>query len=182
MVSGQIPSVRCADMLAFLQTLFGGAPWVNALQKRNFAAIADWFTTCFFAAGIIGLLLAGIAAGLGERNFNSGVWVGFRVLALGVLFAAACTASGWLLGLLFGIPRTLARTNVQQTPNGSGENKSTPPEDNASSASRVNTNLEDISDWLTKTIVGVGLTQLTATPHFIWHVADQFNQHGFKWD
>jgi hypothetical protein len=48
--------------------------------------------------------------------------------------------------------------------------------------SRANTNLEDISDWLTKTFVGVGLTQLFAVPHYLWQVAGQFNSHGFGWE
>lgn len=47
--------------------------------------------------------------------------------------------------------------------------------------SRVNTNLEDISDWLTKTIIGVGLTQLYNMPPFALHVARVLNDRGLQW-
>jgi hypothetical protein len=38
----------------------------------------------------------------------------------------------------------------------------------------VNTNLEEISDWLTKILVGVGLTQLTEMPEKFWGAAGRF--------
>jgi hypothetical protein len=67
---------------------------------------------------------------------------------LGLLTASA-TITGSFLGFLFGIPRVFTVTDshlVEQ--------------------SRVvpNTNLEQISDWLTKILVGVGLTQLQSLP------------------
>ena len=46
----------------------------------------------------------------------------------------------------------------------------------------VYTNLEDVSDWLTKTLVGVGLTQLYFVPHYLWQSADKLNKAGFDWD
>jgi hypothetical protein len=48
-------------------------------------------------------------------------------------------------------------------------------------ASSNNTNLEDISDWLTKTLVGVGLTQLYSVPHALWTASGRLNQSGFAW-
>jgi hypothetical protein len=66
-----------------------------------------------------------------------------------LLTAAASFAVGALLGFLFGIPRSLTgdRGNAQ--------------EDSALQRPRVepNTNLEQISDWLTKILVGVSLVQ-----------------------
>jgi len=35
-----------------------------------------------------------------------------------------------------------------------------------------NTNLEDVSDWLTKIIIGVTLTQLTKIPGYLQSIAD----------
>jgi hypothetical protein len=64
---------------------------------------------------------------------------------------------GGTLGFLFGIPRTLQQGEAE-------------PDDDAGAAGkkhldyRVNTNLEQISDWLTKMLVGVGLTQINAIP------------------
>ena len=62
----------------------------------------------------------------------------------------AQSAFGALLGLLFGIPRSLQRARPD------GEESGGP----VSTGYRANTNLEEISDWLTKIIVGVSLTQL----------------------
>ena len=39
---------------------------------------------------------------------------------------------------------------------------------------RANTNLEQISDWLTKILVGVGLTQLAKVPGALGSAADRF--------
>jgi hypothetical protein len=58
--------------------------------------------------------------------------------------AAASGLVGGLLGFLFGIPRTVQ---------GTGASTSGPQYD-------ANTNLEQVSDWLTKILVGVGLVQI----------------------
>src|SRR5258708_6967797 len=76
----------------------------KAFERRDPAAIADWFAVFLFFAGVTGLLLAAIGAWL-DRGFS----LGFRVLGLGLLLAGACSVCGWVLGLLFGIPRSLAR-------------------------------------------------------------------------
>lgn len=68
--------------------------------------------------------------------------------------AGAALLTGGLLGFLFGIPRTLQ----QETPEGSPQNPT------GKVSYRANTNLEDISDWLTKILVGVGLTQISSIP------------------
>ena len=67
---------------------------------------------------------------------------------LGILWAAAFFAVGVASGFLFGIPRT-----VQSDGQGT-----------AGFEQRVNTNLEQISDWLTKILVGLGLSQLGNLP------------------
>jgi hypothetical protein len=110
----------------------------------------------------------------------AGIAAGLRVFVLAFLFAAACMVSGWVLGLLFGIPRTLARSQGTQSPAQepqlSGDGRA------VKNTSRVNTNLEDISDWLTKMLVGVGLTQLYSVPYFVWKVAGKLDANGFGWD
>lgn len=57
--------------------------------------------------------------------------------------------TGTLFGFLFGVPRTIQSENNKNT-----------NDQNARSRIEANTNLEQISDWLTKILVGVGLTQL----------------------
>jgi hypothetical protein len=156
--------------------LFLGLPmfsWAAALRRKDFAAIADWFYTRFLAIGAAGMVFAGLAAWA-----DRGGAAGLRVLALSLLFGAACMVSGWLLGLRFGVPRTLARPGTNPPPPQAG---AAPGAADAAAASRVNTNLEDISDWLTKTIVGVGLTQLLAAPTFLWSAAGKINAAGFAW-
>jgi hypothetical protein len=154
--------------------------WAAALREGDFAAIADWFIWNFFLVGALLLILSGIAV-----YIEKGPAAGTRVLVLSLLLAAASTVSGWLLGLLFGVPRTLARGQIASAaprPNESGATQPDQPQARPSATSRVNTNLEDISDWLTKTIVGVGLTQLFAMPAYVWKVAGEMNTHGFGWD
>jgi hypothetical protein len=73
----------------------------------------------------------GFAAG---SNFGS-------VLATGAIVAAAALIVGTFLGFLFGLPRTLEKSGSPAT-------------------LATNTNLDQISDWLTKILVGLGLVQL----------------------
>jgi hypothetical protein len=74
--------------------------------------------------------------------------------ALGMISAAA-TIAGAFLGFLFGIPRSLASTAASLVEQSQAGTKT---------IVMPNTNLEQISDWLTKILVGVGLTQLQSLP------------------
>jgi hypothetical protein len=65
------------------------------------------------------------------------------------IVAGGAFAVGTLFGFLFGIPRTL-----QEQPAATGKG------DADRALQSTNTNLEQISDWLTKILVGVGLTQI----------------------
>jgi hypothetical protein len=65
------------------------------------------------------------------------------VLAAGLMLAGAAAVGGGLLGFLFGVPRATSAANGDK-----------------GRRYRANTNLEEISDWLTKILVGVGLIQL----------------------
>jgi hypothetical protein len=83
----------------------------------------------------------------------------WQQMAIGLLIAGASLAAGILIGFLFGIPRTLQRAAAA---GGTGQAESY----------GVNTNLEQISDWLTKIIVGVGLVQLTVIPGKLRNLAN----------
>lgn len=74
-------------------------------------------------------------------------WRDWDTLAVAVLVGSGAFAAGGLLGFLFGIPRALAG------PEGGHDG------DAGRSSYSPNTNLEQISDWLTKILVGVGLVQ-----------------------
>jgi hypothetical protein len=72
------------------------------------------------------------------------------VIGAGLLITGAVSAAGGALGFLFGIPRAIA-SHAEESP--------------ASAVSPrpvyvANTNLEQVSDWLTKLLIGAGLTQL----------------------
>lgn len=77
-------------------------------------------------------------------------------------------AVGFLMGFLFGIPRV-----SQGLGNGGGA--ATEGEKGGAGVTsyeqRVNTNLVEISDWLTKIIVGLGLIELRAVPERIHRAA-----------
>lgn len=78
-----------------------------------------------------------------------------------VIWGLACFSSGASIGFLFGIPKILQ----SEKPNGSNE-----PE--ISYRQQVNTNLEQISDWLTKIIVGLGLINLNHIPTYLNQIAE----------
>jgi hypothetical protein len=119
----------------------------------------------------------------------------------GLMWAGACLGLGGLLGFLFGIPRTsdvvinqpvVAATtanigvttantaNTQATSNeGAPEMRAIPPTPtppNPSSSRRgQESSLEQIADWVTKLLLGGGLTQLQQIPEMFtnwgYHVA-----------
>jgi len=100
---------------------------------------------------------------------KGGIIAGFSIISSGLMFAAASFLVGSLLGFLFGVPRALQRPENKQksdtqATDGQARAKESPYE--------ANTNLEQISDWLTKILVGVGLTQLTAIQEKLSKIGD----------
>jgi hypothetical protein len=87
----------------------------------------------FMAISPIGALVAVFIFATSTSSFGA-------VLAVGLAVVGAASFAGLLLGFLFGLPKTLER---------SGKGRLT-----------TNTNLDQISDWLTKILVGLGLVQL----------------------
>jgi hypothetical protein len=79
----------------------------------------------------------------------------WSVLGFGLAVGAAATLSGGLVGFIFGIPRSPDASQGGSTKSGY----------------LGNTNLEQISDWLTKILVGVGLVQLGRAPNALARLA-----------
>jgi hypothetical protein len=79
---------------------------------------------------------------------------GWTVFASALMLACAAVLVGGTIGFLFGIPRTLTGDLGPELPLGADRN----------SVLRygANTNLEQISDWLTKILVGIGIAQFGA--------------------
>ncbi len=92
---------------------------------------------------------------------------------VGVALAVACCAlvMGGLLGFLFGVPRTLQQ-EAKQAARPNGDAAEGGPGSSQEVTYGVNTNLEQISDWLTKILVGVGLTELVNLPAALRIYAD----------
>lgn len=90
----------------------------------------------------------------------------FSVFTTSLLFAAAFLAVGSLAGFLFGIPYTNKEDAGQPEEPESGivEEQKALAAGRTFKPYRPNTNLEQISDWLTKILVGVGLVQLAQLP------------------
>ena len=78
------------------------------------------------------------------------------MFANAALVACCAFATGGLLGFLFGIPRSLSGDPGRPSASGNGSESGEAP---ARTGYESNTNLEQISDWLTKILVGVGLVQ-----------------------
>jgi hypothetical protein len=89
-------------------------------------------------------LLAIVCYAAGEEQTASEF---FSILGVGATVGAAAFFAGVLLGFLFGLPKTIDKS--------------------ATSKARLatNTNLDQISDWLTKILVGIGLVQIGKLTH-----------------
>lgn len=79
-------------------------------------------------------------------------------LGTGMLTALAAFLSGCLIGFLFGIPRVVSSGELRHN--------------QGSQAYAPSTNLAEVSDWLTKLLLGAGLVQLTRLGAPIGHLID----------
>ena len=122
----------------------------NNPNERNWSRIwRDFWIT-------VGAISAANLAGFGAIFFHK---IDDKFTPM--LWALACLASGGIIGFLFGIPRVLQDINAPTImPKNNEEDKDSANTSKSSYRMQVNTNLEQISDWLTKIIVGVGLIEL----------------------
>ncbi len=81
-------------------------------------------------------------------------------------WALACFVVGGLLGFLFGIPRVLQKGSQVEAPQQKPDPKVGVPT-HPSYQLVVNTNLDDVSDWFTKIVIGVGLVELRKIPELV---------------
>ncbi|MEK6373619.1 MAG: hypothetical protein AABO58_13085 [Acidobacteriota bacterium] len=119
-----------------------------------------------FAALGIGFLAVIVYA----SSSKQGSAVNLNIAATGVIVAGAFALLGFAGGFLFGIPKSLQGDAAPAVPAaGAAAEKGT-----KRSRLTTNTNLEQMSDWLTKILVGVGLTQLVNVGDALWKLAEQF--------
>ncbi len=150
-------------VVTFLYAIF-------ALVLLFHAEMPPWWGEYRDLALTSGVLICVTAGGLvfvwGQTTCSHstfGPCVGFSAM----LWAIACLAAGFAVGFIFGIPR-VDQNQDSANKNGVG----TPNTGSQGYALRVNTNLEQVSDWLTKIIVGVGLVQLIKIPAYLHRAAD----------
>jgi hypothetical protein len=162
-------------------------------QLRNVRWTRDFVLSFIMGGGIV-LLVYSLQFLLPK---DSGYREALAMVGAGGLLAIASMMSGALLGFIFGIPRFLREKQTNQTqaqpssPNGAQvvpgstvpatSTANTPTAgQNERSQFQSNTNLEEISDWLTKIIVGLGLTKLASIPSYVkrltWFVSHSIGE------
>jgi hypothetical protein len=87
------------------------------------------------------------------------------LLTIEALVGTATLSVGGLLGFLFGIPRTTKLRSPESAGTGDGQPIATPYE--------PSNNLEQVADWLTKILVGVGLVELGKVGNALAQIGDQ---------
>jgi tetratricopeptide (TPR) repeat protein len=114
-------------------------------------------------AGIIVILLYSV-------QFSKSIEF-LRIFGVGILAAGGFLLVGFLLGFIFAIPRMASAKSVEAgSPASAGKGTSlASSEDNgartrATDTVETNSNLVEISDWLTKILVGVSLVELDRIP------------------
>jgi len=130
-------------------------------QLRDHELRTTWrFLVAWISATVSTIVIYSSALG-------AGLWLKF--VAGAVLLTAGCSSVGVFLGFIFGIPRSLSRDTTPSSRASTTGNA----QQSLSSPSNlgVNTNLEEISDWLTKILVGVSLTKLSEIGPKVWSMA-----------
>lgn len=126
----------------------------------------EWAATIVAAMVAISIILLSLAS-LFEAQFSyEGMARLLRVLCIGFSLSFASSAIGCILGFLFGIPKLLQKGEgaLEAKPNDHGHgNERARPE----KFFMTNTSFEEISDWLTKIIIGLGLVQFFNIVSFI---------------
>jgi len=119
-------------------------------------------------------LMCGVAAGLFAlfvyASHYGGFWKFVPVAGEGIVVAGAALMIGGVLGFLFGIPRTVASEHHNAIKAAAGVTGQAIVSQESRGAAELppsylpSTDLEQIADWLTKILVGVGLTELSSVP------------------
>jgi tetratricopeptide (TPR) repeat protein len=126
--------------------------------------LLGWLAISFAA------LMIGVVTSFVQEPDADGFSKGLGLLSHGGLLSLAFAGIGGLVGFLFGIPRRLSQPAKPPIKDGGNTSDGSPA--SQSNTSDVNTNLEQVSDWLTKIILGAGLTQLTKVPGLLKNLGD----------
>ncbi len=141
-------------------------PGKNEQWLENLDHTTDFLGT--WLLGGFGILLVCAASSFVQSPTREGFTKSLAIFGYGALLSLAFASMGGLVGFLFGIPRQLRQSDTNA--NKSGEDKGIQREESRQDA----TNLEQVSDWLTKIILGAGLTQLIKLPSQLKSLGEYF--------
>lgn len=97
-----------------------------------------------------------------KEESKGGITILLYAIGNAMLMAGAFYGAGGLTGFLFGIPKIIQSNHVDTN------------FENSNDTDVIhNDNLVQISDWLTKIMVGVGLTQIYSIPKFLYHIGEK---------
>lgn len=116
------------------------------------------------------------------RYFWTGIWLGLgTLLGLGfvlwlsisaelniglmLLWSFSYLAIGGLLGFIFSVPKLISEVPTVATANALSAEQS------VRAKFQENTNLTQISDWLTKVLIGASLVEMKEIPKFVYKIA-----------
>lgn len=130
--------------------------WIGRVTRR--LGVGTWAEAGESAGAQVGTGLIATAFAGAVFGIIPFAWAAdsLTVLASGLIVGAAAWICGGIVGFLFGIPRTPPSESVTE------DGKPAPAPDFI-----ANTNLVEISDWLTKIIVGLGLVHLAQIPEHL---------------
>jgi len=131
-----------------------GMRWVPGVSSPLSAPKRDYEDIKKVNAAMLPLLAFGLIAA---------IWVGWNTAAIGavLLWCMTCLAVGATVGFLFGIPRASKDAPREGAAREPGKQPIVTASERQADAGRPNTNLEEVSDWLTKIIVGLALVNLS---------------------
>jgi hypothetical protein len=127
----------------------------ESAQPRSSGTLILGAITCLILSGGFAIMIYAIA----KSDSACGSCSEFQIFAVSAGVASAALVVGGLLGFLFSIPRSGAQDNNDPYPD--------------------NSNLVEISDWLTKVLVGASLVTLTKIPPQLRLLADWIGQNGY---
>lgn len=118
------------------------------------------------------------------QSINQSLYQFLSVTGVCLLLSGSFLVCGMLIGFIFGIPRILSQepfssrvgtsnglVNTEDFNNNTNNKRSVNKESIQKNLYGEYSNLDQISDWLTKILVGVGLTQLTKIPEALQQYA-----------
>jgi hypothetical protein len=144
---------------------FGNRIWAGLrsfFEKDNAVKQSRLSVTVFFVVlFVIALVFSGLA---------SGYAAGPSSIFLSLTWAISSSVAGGAMGFLFGLPKVLQTDEPRGLKGGAGGELGEPEQSNYRQI--VNTNLTEISDWITKIIVGLGLVNLTVIPGKLYRLSE----------